>query len=315
MAFVGGLLIAYQYLVKLHLGNPVKRPTVPDCTVLPVGRYNFRFPVDLGRLLKFLDSKRNELEMEITLTHVAVKATAMVLFEQTHLKGHVICGDFYLARQPGVDLTVNYEVTATETTVLRIDDADAKPLEYITDEITTKGQAVRAMKSKPGAAAAAAKAAGNYRPQLLAVLPPAISRRVDKFLTYLGSQLGVSVPALGVERFPLGLCTVLTSPNQEGEQDMDIMVVPSIADSATPITVTIGGIRLLPAMDQERKLIGSPSLNFSVSVDSKACSLSDARKFAARLQQFMNEPDLIDKADQNAARLRDDTSKRKSMFG
>ncbi len=309
IAFLAGLYVAYKYLIKLHLGDAHRKLAMTsDVTTLPVGRMNFRFPVDLGKLLRYLDVKRDESELEITLTHVAVKATAMVLAEISAIKGHVMLGKFYPVKQPGVDLSVSYEVSEKETVVLKINDADAKPLELITDEINTRGLAIR----KTGKAK---DPAHKLRHQILAALPAAWSVDLEDWFLYLGSQFGVSVPQLGIERFPLGVCTVLTSPNQEGEADMDIMVVPSSAECATPVTVTIGGIRLLPSMDPERRLAGAPVLNFTVSIDSKAGSLAEGRKFAARLQQYLNDPELIDKADQHAARQREDASKRKSMFG
>jgi pyruvate/2-oxoglutarate dehydrogenase complex dihydrolipoamide acyltransferase (E2) component len=302
------LVVAYKYLVRLHLGEPRRKAALPvDATTLPAGRMNYRFPVDLGKLLRYLDVKRDESELEITLTHVAVKATALALAEVPALKGHVIGGNFYPTRLPAVDLSVSYEVSEKETVVLKINDADAKPLELITDEINVRGLAIRKSgKIKPPS---------TLRSQILGVLPSSLSAELDSFLLYLGSQFGASIPLLGVERFPLGVCTVLTSPNQDGESDMDIMVIPGPEAAATPITVTIGGIRLLPSMDSERRLAGAPVLNFTISIDSKAGSLAEGRKFSAKLQQFLNDPELIDKADAHSARQREDASKRKSMFG
>jgi hypothetical protein len=74
--------------------------------------------------------------------------------------------------------------------------------------------------------------------------------------------------------------------------------VPSMIDSSTPITVTIGGIRLQPQLDpQDKKLGAIPVLNVAVSIDSAAGSLSEGKRFCSRLQQLMNNPALLDKAD------------------
>jgi hypothetical protein len=74
--------------------------------------------------------------------------------------------------------------------------------------------------------------------------------------------------------------------------------IPNMTDSATPITVTVGGIRLQPSLDpQDKRLIASPVLNVAISIDSAAGSLAEGKRFCARLQQLMNNPALLDKAD------------------
>jgi hypothetical protein len=76
--------------------------------------------------------------------------------------------------------------------------------------------------------------------------------------------------------------------NREGDVDVDISVIPNI--SPTPITITIGGIRIIPSIESNGKILASPALNIAVAIDSTACSLIEGRRFCARLQSYMNEP-------------------------
>ena len=71
-----------------------------------------------------------------------------------------------------------------------------------------------------------------------------------------------------------------------------------MVDSSTAITVTIGGIRMQPVVDpQDKRLSAIPVLNVAVSIDSAAGSLGEGKRFCSRLQQLMNNPALLDKAD------------------
>merc|ERR1712000_381124 len=106
--------------------------------------------------------------------------------------------------------------------------------------------------------------------------------------------------------YPHGACTVVTIPSKDSsDNDVDIAMLPNMSDTATPITITIGGVKLQPMLDQERKLAASHVLNVAVAIDTNAGSLAEG-KFANRVQQLMNTPALLDKADRIAAVSRED---------
>jgi hypothetical protein len=87
---------------------------------------------------------------------------------------------------------------------------------------------------------------------------------------------------------------------------VDIAMIPSMTDTAIPIVITIGGVRLQPIFDQDQKLAAIHVLDVAISIDTCAGSLAEGKKFATRLQQFMNTPALLDKADRIAAVSRED---------
>ena len=85
------------------------------------------------------------------------------------------------------------------------------------------------------------------------------------------------------------------------QSDIDVAMMPISSqgptarwyDNGPPVVITIGGISLQPFIDPkdlERKLSATPVLNITVSIDSRAASLSEARKFCASLQTAMNNP-------------------------
>jgi hypothetical protein len=47
--------------------------------------------------------------------------------------------------------------------------------------------------------------------------------------------------------------------------------------------------------DREKKVHGAPVLTYSVCVDDRAGSLSAARRLCSKLQQFLNDPSLMER--------------------
>jgi hypothetical protein len=298
LAFFIGLIVACASLIRRHLGEPVRRQSAQDNTSMASGRLVVRFPVDLGKLLSFITNKREQSSkdgnnsLEFTLTHVCIKSAAMVLNEMSGLNGYVIFNNFYRKKTSGVDVSVSVDTTEKDSVMVKIENADLKPLDYIADELQKKSKLLRKPKSElPPPSSFAEKKA-----KLFSILPLPIVLQLEGFLKFLGVSLGIDLPDFGINRFPLGVCTVITSPNREGDADVDIALIPHMTDSSTPITITIGGIRVLPTFDSERKLAAAPVLNIAVSIDTKSCSLVEGRRFCAKLQSYLNSPNSIEKS-------------------
>jgi hypothetical protein len=215
-----------------------------------------------------------------------------------------------------VDIGVSADISDSETCVLKCEDSDLKPVEYIADELIKRTRALQADR-KSGTL--------TTKEKLLSWLPPFVAAEAgwyhllcqqhsghcsntelesgwccsEGMLSFLGSQLGLSIPVLGVVPFPLGVATIITSPNASGDADIDIALIPNntIDATSTPITVTIGGIRVLATIDADRKLHASHALNVCVTVDTRAGSLIETRRFCSKLQSYMNDPFLLDRDD------------------
>mmetsp|Transcript_30184 Transcript_30184/g.65023 ORF Transcript_30184/g.65023 Transcript_30184/m.65023 type:complete len:475 (+) Transcript_30184:3-1427(+) len=287
VAFLLGLLIALKQWLSLHLGAPAKRSQMAQRQgQVPAGRTVVRIPVDLGHLLRYLDSKRQDSNIDVTITHITVKACAAVLSEMPALNGHVVDGAFYRAGQGqgerGVDVSWSLDLSESESVLLKVCDADVKSVDAITTEIVKRGKSLREEYKRPQS---------SLRSRLLDLLTPAMAQRVDSFLQQLGT-LGVAIPALDVVAFPAGVCAVITSPSMEGDVDVDLSIIPGA--SAPPFIVSIGSVRVLASLNAERNLTGAPVLNYSVSVDNRAASAAECRKFCARLQKYLRSPSLLE---------------------
>jgi pyruvate/2-oxoglutarate dehydrogenase complex dihydrolipoamide acyltransferase (E2) component len=217
-----------------------------------------------------------------------MKACAAVLTEMPTLNGHVMMGDFYKSKVPGVDVSYSLDLTDRESILLKISDADVKSVDAMSAEIIQLSKKTREDVKRPPRS--------TLKSKLLDMLTPSISEGVDRFLTDLGQLYGINLPALGIEAFPAGVCAVVTSPSMEGDADVEVSLVPSSStDSyAPPIVVTIGSVRVLPTIDGERKVTGTPVLNYSISFDNRAASVVECRKFCAKLQKYLRSPATLE---------------------
>lgn len=305
-AFLAGILFAFVYLFRLHLGQPENKTPQDFSRKLPSGRAVLSCPVELGRLLMFLDSKRAESELEVTFTHMALKACAMVLHEMNHLNGHVIMNGFYPAKSSGIDISVSIDSVDNKSSTYKIEDANLKPIEYIADEVISAGNAIRNGQVEE---------ISPIISRASQILPSFVSNFLFHFFYKLGAVYGFSIPQLGIKPFPLGVCSIVTSQNQEDETDVSISYQAEGSECSVPIIVTMGSLRFLPSIDSERKITGSPVLNFSVSINTRAMSLTEGRKFTRRLQQFLNDPHLLEKFHHKVAFDHEEAVKRKTIFG
>jgi len=297
IAFIAGLLYSLEYVFRLHLGIPHRKIASQSIGAIPNGRMLVRFTVDMGRLLRYLEGRREGSGVEITVVHIALKAAAVALSEIPDLNGHVIGGDFYYSNSAGVDVSMSLEMSDNDTVMMKVEHADSKPVDYIADEI--KKRTIDLQEGKDVSV--------QRKARLLGMFPPVVAGVIRKFLNIVGGKWGISIPLLGIVGFPHGACTVVTIPSKDSsDNDVDIAMLPNMSDTATPITITIGGVKLQPMLDQERKLAATHVLNVAVAIDTNAGSLAEGKKFANRVQQLMNTPALLDKADRIAAVSRED---------
>ena len=179
---------------------------------------------------------------------------------------------------------------------MKIIDAEVKPAEYIADEFRERGKAMVSGGSKGNSKKGISNDVfATRRAKIINSLPLWLRAEIEKIFYLLGSGLGMEIPMFGITPYPRGVCSIITLPG--GDADVDVCVLPDMSDTTTPVTVAIGGIRVQPSFDADKKISAAPVLNISVTIDCNASSLADGRKYCARLQQYMNNPTLLDKFD------------------
>jgi pyruvate/2-oxoglutarate dehydrogenase complex dihydrolipoamide acyltransferase (E2) component len=296
-AFIMGVAFALEYVFRVHMGSPRKRMDSYGLSHVPAGHIDASFSIDLARLLRFLESRRDSSGVEITITHIALKAAGIAISEIPNLNGYVVNDDFYFSKKSGVDVSLSMEIFGNETVMMKVNNVNVKPIDYLADEIKNRKKVILNE--------------GPTTPKMLkliyGVLPKFFAGYVRQFFYYLGAKVGVSVPILGIEAFPQGVCNVVTIPSKEkSEGEVEVALTPSRIEPGAPVCLTIGSVSLQPMFDEHKTLSAQHVLNVSVSIDTKACSLAEGKRFAARVQQLMTSPHLLDKFDRVKAMSKED---------
>ena len=129
-----------RQLLKIHLGSPVPALITRGAGRLVTGRSLIRFPVDITKLLRYINSKREETGVDITMTHIAVRAAATAVMEMPSVNGHVLFSQFFRSTDDNVDVSVSVDLSETETVMLKIEDSDSKPVEFIASELQSRSR-------------------------------------------------------------------------------------------------------------------------------------------------------------------------------
>jgi hypothetical protein len=73
MAFLFGFLFALGYVARLHLGIPKRKVSAHGFAAVPSGKMLVSFPVDLAKLIRYFEIKRDESNLDISITHLVIK--------------------------------------------------------------------------------------------------------------------------------------------------------------------------------------------------------------------------------------------------
>ena len=292
---IGSTFIVFCYLWRLHVGTLLLKTSPFLNFRTGSGELIFRLAIDSNKLTDYIKQKQLGSKAEINLTHVVVKACAMAIAELPSLNGHVVMNQFYRSKTTGVDMSVFVDVNERTTGAVKIEDADAKPTEYIANEIIEKVAELRSEavqnKSKPSSSSNAPK---SLKDKLKELIPSFIQTYITQGLHDLGNQYGIGIAKLGIVPYPYGVCTVVTSP--DAEQDIDVSFLTSPMDSSAPIVVTLGGYRVMPILDTDGRMQGNPVVNVGVAIHNQAATGQEAKQFLELLRKFLSDPLMMEEA-------------------
>ena len=275
-----------------------------------------RFHVELKRLLRYLEAKRAETGVELTATHVVIKAVAIALRRDRErargrpsMVGRIVLGRFFPTRS--IDVSHAFTVEGgvgngadDEVILTKVEIADVKPIECIAAELRHAADEAAA---GPGPADAMARAS------LRAALPAMLRPCAERVLGFVGGELGISLPRLGVRSHPSGAVLVVTPPGarESGSgtcaADMDIdLTGGATTGSGAPIVIVITGIRLQSGYTKEQRMTARPALHLAASIDLRAGSIARARRLFEDVAHLLSEPSQIDKLDREDQHLREE---------
>jgi len=192
------------------------------------GNIHGKLVVDIGQAERFVAHQAVTSGQKVTLTHLIGKAIGLALAAAPGLNGRIfldryiphdsVALAFLVALDDGADLAK-----------VKIDHIDKKSLPEIASEM-----AAHAGRLRKGGDPDFEKTKGTLK-----LMPTFLLRPLVWLTGWLASAVGLSIPALGVERFPFGAC-LLTSVGMLG---IDEAFAPHTPFARVPITLLVGAAR------------------------------------------------------------------------
>ncbi|MCB9684235.1 MAG: 2-oxo acid dehydrogenase subunit E2 [Alphaproteobacteria bacterium] len=233
-----------------------------------------KLTVDATEALAYVDWLRARTGERITITHVVGKAVAMALLEAPGLNGVIRFGRF--VPHTGVDIA--YLVALEEGADLakaKVTDAHRKSVAEICKEL---GDLAR--KLHKGEDEQFKKSTGPLK-----WMPSWLIRPVVYFTGWLAGVLGMSIPALGVERYPFG-GAIITNVGVFG---LDEGFAPPTPWAHVPTYVLVGAVRDQPTV-VDGQVVVRKQLAICATIDHRFMDGAQGGRLAKVVRKVMENP-------------------------
>lgn len=192
-----------------------------------------KLTVDATEALRWLDAHREKTGEKLTITHLVGKAVAKALAKAPDLNGYIRFGRYIPHDTVDVAFLVTLE-DGKNLAKVKVNDVDKKSISELAAALKGSTELLRTGKDE-----SFKKSMGPIQ-----MLPTWIIRPVLSITGFLASSLGLSIPALGVERFPFG-GAIITSVGMLG---LDEGFAPPTPFARVPVYVLIGAVKDAPAV-------------------------------------------------------------------
>lgn len=255
--------------------NPTRRKLAIATWAAPSeGSIFGKLTVDASKIQGYVDHVRQSTGEKITVTHIVGKAVAHALARTPSLNGRIRLGSYVPFDTVDVSFLVALE-DGKDLAKVKIEQLDKKPVTAVAAELRRRAEKVR-----KGQDEEFEKSKG-----LLKVLPTWVLRPLLMLIGWLTASLGVSVPALGLERFPFGSC-MITSVGMLG---IDEAFAPFTPFARVPVLVLVGAVRDQPAV-VDGQLVARPQLTITATVDHRFVDGFQLGTLAKVVRELLEDP-------------------------
>lgn len=240
--------------------------------------------LDMSKALEYIDHLRKTSGLKITITHLVGKAAALALAACPDLNGRIFLGRYIPHKT--VDLSFLVMVDGgKDLGKFKVSNMDKKSVVEIAQELSVGAERMRQGKDE------------NFeKPKnLLRIAPTWIIRPFLWLTGYLTGAMGLSVKAVGLEKFPFG-AAIITSVGMFG---LDEGYAPPTPFARVPIYVTIPEIKKR-AMVVNDEVVIRPMLDITATIDHRFMDGFRGASVAKMLRKYLEDPWLMDEASVSA---------------
>ncbi len=237
-----------------------------------------RMTFDAEPALAYVEELRRSSGEKVTLTTVIGKAVALALRATPSLNGFIRLGSYVPHERVSVAFLVALE-EGRNLAKAKIDDLDQKSVVRATVELRQLAE-----KLHQGKDDAFNKSMGPVK-----LLPSFLLKPLLKFVQFVTTNLGWSVPALGLEAFPFGSCII----TNVGVFGLDEGYVPPTPFAGVPVYVLIGAVKEMP-MVVDGAIVIRRQLTITATIDHRFMDGAQGATLAKVMREVLADPKKLE---------------------
>lgn len=233
-----------------------------------------KLTIDAEQAISFCEHLRQTTGEKVSITHLVGKAIAMALRAAPGLNGRIFLDRYIPFDTVDVTFLVALEDGA-DLAKAKVSDADKLSVDGIAASLRQRAEKLRGGKDPDFE-----KSKGTLR-----MLPVLFIRPLVWLVGWLASAAGLSIPALGVERFPFGSC-VITSVGMFG---LDEGFAPPTPFARVPLLVLVGAVKQAPTV-VDGAIVARPQLTVTATVDHRFVDGMELGRLAKIVRATLEDP-------------------------
>ncbi len=237
-----------------------------------------RMTLDAEPALAYVEALRKTSGEKVTLTTVIGKAVAMALRATPTLNGYIRLGEFVPHERVCVTFLVSFE-DGKNLAKAKVDDLDRKSVLEATVELRELADRLR-----QGRDASFNRSMGPVR-----MLPSWALKALVRATGFATTNLGVSLPSLGLEAFPFGSCVI----TNVGTFGLDEGYVPPTPFAGVPLWVLIGAAKDAP-MAVDGEVVVRKQVTLTATIDHRFMDGAQGATLAKTIRRVMENPSELE---------------------
>jgi len=238
-----------------------------------------KMSVDMTNALAYINKVREDTGVKITVTHLVGKATGVALRKNPGINGRILLGKFL--PNDSVDIcflvATNGGNNLAPKTIRKI---DKKTVKEICNELTAEVGKVREDKDDEF----------KKNMKLVAIMPTFILSLISSFIGFVGGDLGIGFPPIGLKARNFGSCMI----TNVGVFGVEEAYAPFTPFARTPLLVLVGTVTEKPCV-RDGKIIILPIMKIMATLDHRFVDGADGALLAKTVKELLENPEKLDK--------------------
>jgi len=234
--------------------------------------------VDVRPALAYIQTLREQHGVHVTLTHLAVRAIALTLKEPIGLNGYISFGRYIEHTTVDVSVIVALE-GGQNLSMVKLQRADEMSVVEIATILNRRVNEVRSGEDS------------EVKQNMLTAkwVPWFLLKPLMKFIGWVSTSLGYSIPTVGIRAFPFG-AGIITNVGVFG---VDEAYVPPTPFAGVPLYLLVGTTRDAPYADEGEVKIRK-EMTLTATLDHRFVDGMQAATLARTIREIFADPEAYD---------------------